>query len=467
MTKNTRNGRGSDKNCDLMISSIQTDRRLLQDNISMRVRYGWAFIALIVSLLLIISFPQQNPIEFQPEDVFILALVCLVTSIAMVLMGLFSSHYGSSYKLFANDGPLEDRDQLKIEQHLHNKTLYKNQLSSLYNGQSILIAFVGVMILIMSSPVNLLNENDCVFVIISMGCMYFSGTFLKKRMYRMYQIDDDRLPGRGRASVIGRFGHKITYKMLSNFEKSQDFIQDKRIRELFYSIAVMIVAFIIQATLVVMNHIIHLDALDVVSMMFFAAMTGFASKLIYMTVMANIDPSKRDYNTVSWNPLYKISLVFRVMILAYMVATVIMVYEEGWDTDCTLLFAAIQLMTIVAYVLVLYFWGDYLAVLRMDDLEDRYCVSVLRFDDGFVAKYQFRPVKKTLTISTTAVPLPHHCKVIRFSIEHLLVYPSKYDKITVKLPHGWDDHFSYTRGRGDLQVYTVKSAKNNLDPKKI
>jgi hypothetical protein len=172
------NDTSEDRDVKLTIATIQTDRKLLQDNIAMRVRYGWAFIALIVSLLMLISVPQDSQVDFQPKETYLLSVICLVTSIVLILMGLFSSHYGSSYKLFTNHGPIDDFDVLCTEQELHKKALYKNQLSSLYNGQSIMVAFVGVMVLLIASPVNVLS--DPILVTLSMGCMFFSGMFLKK-----------------------------------------------------------------------------------------------------------------------------------------------------------------------------------------------------------------------------------------------------------------------------------------------
>lgn len=453
------------RNSGQMVSSIQADRKLLQDNITMRVRYGWAFIALIVSLLMIISIPQTNQIDFQPEDMYLLSVVCFIASIALILMGLFSSHYGSSYRFFTSDGFLNDREQLKIEQELHNKTLYKNQLSSLYSGQSILMAFVGVMVLLVASPVNVLDEIDYVLVIIAMGCTFFAGSFLKKRMYRMYQINNHRLPGRNRASVLGYIMHRCIGRRLSKGVPSKDgaqdgaasghgrvFNKDPRVREMIYGDTVVAIAFIIQAAIVVINHYMPLDALDVVSMLFFAAIAGFATKHTFMTIMANLDPSKRDYNTVSWNPLYWISLAFRVLIVAVMVVAILAVYVFGLDFAYTLLFSVLILIILAIYGIVLRHFDDYLVVLNMDDLEDRFSVSELWLKGEMVARYVFSPVEKTLVIETDRTLSEHESKVLRFGIEHLLIYPSEYDRVTVVLPSGWNSGVKYYRGRGDLEV---------------
>lgn len=110
----------------MTIATIQTDRKLLQDNIAMRVRYGWAFIALIVSLLLLISVPQDSQVDFQPKETYLLSVICLVTSIVLILMGLFSSHYGSSYKLFTNHGPIDDLMSCALNRNYIKGTLQES-----------------------------------------------------------------------------------------------------------------------------------------------------------------------------------------------------------------------------------------------------------------------------------------------------------------------------------------------------
>lgn len=462
------NDTSEDRDVKLTIATIQTDRKLLQDNIAMRVRYGWAFIALIVSLLMLISVPQDSQVDFQPKETYLLSVICLVTSIVLILMGLFSSHYGSSYKLFTNHGPIDDFDVLCTEQELHKKALYKNQLSSLYNGQSIMVAFVGVMVLLIASPVNVLS--DPILVTLSMGCMFFSGMFLKKRMYRMYQIDENRLPGRGRSSILGHLGHMNLKFILdkckwlhNKMSDTSSFINDGRVIEMSYGIVVIFFAYLIQTLLVILGAIIPFDALKIVSMIFFAAIAGFCAKHVYMVVMANLDPTKLDYNTASWNPLYWMMTGFRIGILGILIASVLLIYKVNLDTNYTLFFATtILFIMMILYYFALWYNRDYLNILKLDSLDENPKAS-LTTKTSFKVDFDFQVENRTLNVSVNNNDVGRKERwILRFAIEHLIFYPSKYEKIKINFPKKLKNEFKYTRGRGDLDV-ECDYVKNKLD----
>ena len=52
---------GKDGDGDLKkqtLSTIQSDRKLLQDSMTMRVRYGWALIAILAALVMAVALPS-------------------------------------------------------------------------------------------------------------------------------------------------------------------------------------------------------------------------------------------------------------------------------------------------------------------------------------------------------------------------------------------------------------------------
>ena len=323
-----------------MISTIQTDRRLLQDNIAMRVRYGWALIAIIASVIMLIALPDRVDFQFHP-GMYFLALIGFIIAVAMVLMALFSSHYGSSYRLFEEGSVMSIDELLGLEKSLHRKTLYKNQLSSLYCGESLFVTFAAVMCLVVASPVNVLKEHDMAIIAVSMACMFYAGVFLKKRMYRMYQIDCTKLPGKDESSMIGFWAHRIKVVFCQD-DDVEGLLGDKprSIRdewsELTYGTAVIGVACILETVLITASLLVQSDSpfdypLRVAELLFLSAIAGFVFNQIGLTFTSKIHPSGSIYAIASWNPLYTYALMMQLVGLGLFVLFIAVIGLYGHD----------------------------------------------------------------------------------------------------------------------------------------
>ena len=354
-----------DKNQDqgdrrLLLETMQGEKRMLQDNISLRVMYGWALIAVLAALIMAISIPTETTLHFEPRDMYVLSLVCLALAILFVFLALFMSHYGSSYRLFRKDERLRSDDILEIERDLHKKTLYKNQLSSLYSGLSLLMTFVGVMVLVASSNDNALNDMDPMLIMLAVGCMFFAGSFFKKRMYRIYQIRRDKLPGLNLSSTSGYIGHLTVHlfhwiihqirKLIPQHSKTDplvsseklqasnradgfDFVRDPNIREMSYGITIVLISTVIILATIILGNKFEVDALNVTIVLFLGAMLGFVAKQVHMTVVQNVDPTHGETNVAAWNPMFTKMLIVIVTCVLVLAPVVLMAY--GMDNTVT------------------------------------------------------------------------------------------------------------------------------------
>ena len=233
---------------------------------------------------------------------------------------------------------------------------------------------------------------------------------------------------------------------------SSSFINDDRVIEMSYGIVVIFFAYLIQTLLVILSAIIPFDALKIVSMIFFAAIAGFCAKHVYMVVMANLNPTKLDYNTASWNPLYWMMTGFRIGILGILIISVLLIYKVKWDTNYTLFFATtILFIMMILYYVALWYNRDYLNILKLDSLDENPKASFIT-KTSFKADFDFQAENRILNVSINEDVGKKERKILRFAIEHLIFYPSKYEKIKINFPKKLENEFKYIRGRGDLDV---------------
>ncbi len=466
-----------------LISSIQTDRRLLQDNIAMRVRYGWVLIGLIVGVITLISIPQENPIGFD-RGLYSLSLIGYILSIVLILRALFTSHYGSSYKLFDTDLGLDEI--LSVEKSLHRRTLFKNQLSSLYCGESLFMTFTATMVLVIASPVNVLKDHDIVLIVVSMGCMFFAGSFLKKRMYRMYQIDRRSLPGIADSSMMGHVGHRISSGIRrilgknGTYRKNYPAIEDE-LSELSYGRAILAFAFILEAMILTASYLTSPDSdfdypLRILALLLFAAMAGFLSNQISLTATAMLHPSGHARRIASWNPLNLHALLFETLDLAIVVALILIPCVYGHEDGVALI--AVSCEFIVLFVFEAAFRGDedYIKATELERSGDGYH---LQLKDGTAIVYTVASNRVEISVEPqpTEQESPdwmeassekerlmkkadaHRRKVCRLGLERILSDIESPDEIALYVPKAWVEHFKdYHRGRGYTDIDVRESA---------
>ncbi|MDO5862245.1 MAG: hypothetical protein Q4Q58_05590 [Thermoplasmata archaeon] len=294
----------------------------------MRIRYGWALIALITSLIMVVSVSGESTIEYLPVDVYILSTVCFVVAILFVIMAMFASNYGPSYSLFSKKSMMRVDELLSVEKELLKKTLYKNQLSSLYCGQSLLVTFIGAIVLLISSTVNI--ANDAVLASFCIGAAFVCGAFLKKRMYRIYQIDKDKLPGVADRSTLGHWFHSIACwwrewraKPRFRYDSLKPDIADC-LKELDYGINTVVVAYILQIIVVVIACISGLTSFWLTALMLSAAIAGFERMQARLVVSSAIDPSEAVKDTACNNPLHTIAWWYQAFLVDIVVANSIL-----------------------------------------------------------------------------------------------------------------------------------------------
>ena len=447
------------------LSTIQSDRKLLQDNMTMRVRYGWALIAILAALVMAVALPSgTDGVDFAPGNVYALSIILLVVSVTFVFMGLFTSHYGSSYRLFGDDGGLDLDGLLEIERSLHRKTLYKNQLSSLYSGQSLLVAFMGIMVLLIASPDNV--TDDGFILAVATCCAFLSGSFLKKRMYRIYQIQRDRLPGLGATSLAGHIIHRVWRRLVvkgpvsNRYAKYSESFMDDNVRELLYGMRYIVPSVLLLIALSVVETTFQPEAVHIVYMLLFGAVAGFVSKQMQMTVTTNIDPSLGD-NIASWNRLHIWALVFRVLTLILLVCALYVdsvgAMSLSWGIALPLLF----LVVLGLFCWIMWHGRDYLRASRLKVGDDG--SAEFKLKEGRAVTYTYDRTTGAVSVDAE-IRDKHDCIAARLGLEKFLstIRPEDPACVTVRLPQGW--RLPYERGRGRMEVALKDHEGNEFRP---
>ena len=454
---------GKDGDGDLKkqtLSTIQSDRKLLQDNMTMRVRYGWALIAILAALVMAVALPSGTVVEdpgnveggFAPDNVYALSIILLVVSVTFVFMGLFTSHYGSSYRLFGDDGGLDLDGLLEIERSLHRKTLYKNQLSSLYSGQSLLVAFMGIMVLLISSPYNV--TGDVFILAVATCCAFLSGSFLKKRMYRIYQIQRDRLPGLGATSLAGHIIHRVWRRLVvkgpasDQYAKYSGSYRDDNVRELLYGMRYIVPSALILIALSVVETMFQPEAVHILYMLLLGAVAGFVSKQMQMTVTTNIDPSLGD-NIASWNPLHMRVLVFRGMTVILLGGALFVDSVCAMSLFLEIVFPLLFLVVLGVFCVIVWHGRDYLRASRLKVGDDG--SAEFKLKEGRAVTYAYDRTTGAVFVDAE-IRDKHDCIAARLGLEKFLstIRPEDSVCVTVRLPQGW--RLPYERGRGRMEV---------------
>ena len=459
---------GKDGDGDLKkqtLSTIQSDRKLLQDNMTMRVRYGWALIAILAALVMAIALPSgTSGVDFDPGNVYALSIILLVVSVTFVFMGLFTSHYWSSYRLFGDDGGLDLDGLLEIERSLHRKTLYKNQLSSLYSGQSLLVAFMGIMVLLIASPDNV--TDDDFILAVATCCAFLSGSFLKKRMYRIFQIQRDRLPGLGATSLAGHIIHRVWRRLVvkgpvsGRYAKYSGSFRDENVRELLYGMRYIVPSALILIALSVVETTFQPEAALIVYMLLLGAVAGFVSKQMQMTVTTNIDPSLGD-NIASWNRLYIWVLVFRGLTLL-LLACALYVDSGGALPLSWEIVLPLALLVILCFFCAFVWHGrDYLRASRLKVGDDG--SAEFKLKEGRAVTYMYDRTTGAVSVDAE-IRDRHDCIAARLGLEKFLstIRPEGPACVTVRLPQGW--RLPYERGRGRMEVALEDHEGNEFRP---
>lgn len=464
----------------LLISSIQTDRRLLQDNIAMRVRYGWVLIGLIVGVITLISIPREPMIVFY-KGTYLLALIGYIVSMILFLKALFASHYGSSYRLFSVDLGLDEL--LAVERGLHRKALYKNQLSSLYCGESLFTTFASTMVLVIASSINVLKDYDIVLIAAAMGCMFFAGSFFKKRLYRMYQIDRRKLPGIDDSSLLGHLGHLVNSDIRKKLRRSATYRRDHaaieaELSEMSYGKAILAFASVFEGVILVAGYLTPSDSfldypLRILALLLFSAMAGFVCNQIGLTATAELEPSGQARRIASCNPLNLHALVFQAVDVIALVALVLSIHFFGHEDMAILAAVFVEILVLVGFDRTFRRDEDYVVAAK---LRPR-CRDVQRLvlKDGTVITYRFHGKDDRMEVAVDPVPAvkgspeweeassegrqrlerddAHRRKVCRLGLERILSDPESPDEIRLYVPMVWVGYFNkYRRGRGFKKV---------------
>ena len=394
--------------------------------------------------------------DFDPDNVYALSIILLVVSVTFVFMGLFTSHYGSSYRLFGDDGGLDLDGLLEIERSLHRKTLYKNQLSSLYSGQSLLVAFMGIMVLLIASPDNVTDEGFILAV--ATCCAFLSGSFLKKRMYRIYQIQRDRLPGLGATSLAGHIIHRVWRRLVVKgpasgwYAEHSGSFRDDNVRELLYGMRYIVPSALLLIALSVVETTFQPEAVHIVYMLLLGAVAGFVSKQMQMAVTTNIDPSLGD-NIASWNRLYIWVLVFRVLTLLLLACAL---YVDSGGA------LPLALLVILCFFCAFVWYGrDYLRASRLKVGDDGSAEFKLR--EGRAVTYMYDRTTGAVSVDAE-IRDRHDCIAARLGLEKFLstIRPEDPACVTVRLPQGW--RLPYERGRGRMEVALEDHEGNEFRP---
>lgn len=459
---------GKDGDGDLKkqtLSTIQSDRKLLQDNMTMRVRYGWALIAILAALVMAIALPSgTSGVDFDPGNVYALSIILLVVSVTFVFMGLFTSHYGSSYRLFGDDGGLDLDGLLEIERSLHRKTLYKNQLSSLYSGQSLLVAFMGIMVLLIASPDNV--TDDGFILAVATCCAFLSGSFLKKRMYRIYQIQRDRLPGLGATSLAGHIIHRVWRRLVvrgpvsNRYAKYSESFMDDNVRELLYGMRYIVPSVLLLIALSVVETTFQPEAVHIVYMLLFGAVAGFVSKQMQMTVTTNIDPSLGD-NIASWNRLHIWVLVFRVLTVVLLGGALFADSVCAMSPFLEIVFPLLFLALLGVFCAFVWYGRDYLRASRLKVGDDG--SAEFKLKEGRAVTYTYDRTAGVVSVDAE-IRDKHDCIAARLGLEKFLstIRPEDPACVTVRLPQGW--RLPYERGRGRMEVALKDHEGNEFRP---
>ena len=228
-----------------------------------------------------------------------------------------------------NLGMISDDELLAIEEDLLRRTFKKGQISSMYSGLSVLMAVMAVFILVSSSQDAVLRETPSVIFIPCMITAMLCGSFVKKRMYRMYQLDRHSLPGLREGSFIGFLGHMAKDIVCRMFGRTSQGASSKRsdvverdlrafhddddIAELRYGYSVMTVASVVAILLTAADAITDLMAVHYLALIVISMILGFLYRQIAVTTKEYVRyPGRR--KQAGWNPLYPIHVIFSILI---------------------------------------------------------------------------------------------------------------------------------------------------------
>lgn len=341
---------------------------------------------------------------------------------------------------------------LEIERSLHRKTLYKNQLSSLYSGQSLLVAFMGIMVLLIASPDNV--TDDGFILAVATCCAFLSGSFLKKRMYRIYQIQRDRLPGLGATSLAGHLIHRVWRRLVvkgpasDRYAKYSGSYRDDNVRELLYGMRYIVPSVLLLIALSVVETMFQPEAIHIVYMLLLGAVAGFVSKQMQMTVTTNIDPSLGD-NIASWNPLHTWVLIFRVSTVALLACALYVNSGSALPLSWEIALPLMLLVILSAFCWIVWRDRDYLRASRLKVTGDGPVGFKLK-EGGDVTYTYYRAID---AVSVNAeIRDRHDCIAARLGLEKFLsrIRPEDPKRVAVHLPEGW--RLPYERGRGRMEL---------------